>query len=130
MRKSLLFALMWLAACESSSQPSLSGETLYANNCASCHGMTAEGDGPLAQVLSVSVPNLRNIAARNGGVFPANAVRAYIDGRDLPLAHGDRLMPVWGDEFGGAADADASTEADVTARIDALVEFLEEIQYR
>src|SRR5690606_25499634 len=50
------------------------GEQLYYNHCASCHGASAEGDGPVASVMQVTVPNLRNLAARNGGRFPAEAV--------------------------------------------------------
>ena len=36
--------------------------------------------------MRVTVPNLRSIAMRNGGTFPADAVAAYIDGRESPAA--------------------------------------------
>jgi len=51
--------------------------------------------------MRVTVPNLRTLATRNDGAFPAEAVRAYIDGRESVAAHGDRQMPVWGDVFRG-----------------------------
>jgi mono/diheme cytochrome c family protein len=103
------------------------GRTLYFNHCASCHGPTGEGDGPVASALRGSVPSLRTLAARNDGEFPAEAVAAYIDGRSARAAHGDRLMPVWGDVFSVTAEGD---EDAVAARIDLLVRFIAELQYR
>ncbi len=38
------------------------GEGLYATHCASCHGATGGGDGPLAAALSVRPPALRDLA--------------------------------------------------------------------
>jgi hypothetical protein len=71
-------------------------------------------------------PDLTKFAMRNGGVFPRERVRQIVEGRGV-AAHGDRDMPVWGDLFkyasGGKPDP-------VTARIDALVEFLAVIQER
>lgn len=111
------------AAPPAASSPS--GEQLYFNHCASCHGPGAEGDGPVAAVMRVNVPNLRNLAVRNGGRFPAEAVRAYVDGRTLNAAHGERLMPVWGDVFLAGAGNDAAARR----RIAALVDFIAGIQY-
>lgn len=108
----------------------LSGADLFVNNCAACHGLQGEGDGPVAAVMNVGVPNLRNLAARNNGQFPTADVRAYIDGRNLPVAHGDRLMPIWGDEFGHGQEGGEASEEQIAARIDAIVEFLKTLQYR
>ncbi|HSC16637.1 MAG TPA: cytochrome c, partial [Gammaproteobacteria bacterium] len=72
--------------------------------------------------------NLRALAERNGGMFPVDAVRAYVDGRNMPAAHGDRVMPIWGDVFLGAdRSADDRT---VRRRIAAVVEFISTLQYR
>jgi mono/diheme cytochrome c family protein len=104
------------------------GARLYFNHCAACHGDNGEGTGPVAASMRVTVPNLRTLAARNGGMFPADAVRAYVDGRNIPAAHGDRLMPIWGDVFRGAdQDADDRT---VRRRIAAIVDFISLLQYR
>lgn len=82
----------------------------------------------MAAVLTVTVPNLRTLRQRNDDDFPADAVAAFIDGRQLPASHGDRIMPVWGDVFD--ASAQLSPRAGSTEmRIDAIVEFLEELQY-
>ncbi|HMB72894.1 MAG TPA: cytochrome c [Gammaproteobacteria bacterium] len=111
-----------------SAPPPPSGQTTFMTHCASCHGRLAEGDGPMVDVLRVNVPNLRQLGERNGGTFPADAVAGYIDGRNLPVAHGDRVMPVWGDIFDTTSrilpDAQAAEQ-----RIDNLVDWLGSIQY-
>lgn len=104
------------------------GARLYFNHCAACHGEGGEGGGPVASTLRVTMPNLRSLAMRNGGVFPTEAVAAYIDGREAPAAHGDRQMPVWGDVFRGPEQGTA--ERTTRRRIAALVELIASIQYR
>ncbi|HET8696395.1 MAG TPA: cytochrome c [Gammaproteobacteria bacterium] len=103
------------------------GAPLYMNHCAACHGARGEGDGPIAPLLTVTVPNLRGLSKRNGGTFPTDAVKAYIDGRNVRPAHGNRAMPVWGDVFRAATVGD---EPLVATRIAVLVAFIEELQYR
>jgi mono/diheme cytochrome c family protein len=105
-----------------------SGGQLYMNHCASCHGVGGEGDGPVAAAMRTAVPNLRTLAMRNGGTFPLDAVTAYVDGREIKAAHGDRQMPVWGDVFRGPEQGTA--ERTVRERIKALVAFIVELQYR
>jgi mono/diheme cytochrome c family protein len=104
----------------------MSGPATFATHCAACHGPRGEGDGPVASTLNVPVPNLRTLAQRNGE-FPAEWVASKVDGRDLPPAHGDRAMPVWGSVFDTTSqlfvDAEGSKE-----RIEALTEFLLELQ--
>lgn len=104
------------------------GGRLYFNHCAACHGPAGEGDGPVAASMQGTVPNLRSLAARNRGVFPADAVTAYVDGRELKAAHGARTMPIWGDVFRGAEQGTA--QRTIRRRIAALVEFIETMQYR
>ncbi len=127
----LITGLMLAAACTTPQPPQdvPSGEDLYARNCAACHGPSAEGDGPVASVMTMDVPNLRGLAERNSGQFPALAVREYIDGRRVARAHGDRYMPVWGTEFREMAGGDRAAEKAAEARIIALTDFLASIQY-
>jgi mono/diheme cytochrome c family protein len=117
-----------LAGCTQASEEAPPGVDLYASHCASCHGSIGEGDGPVASVMQVTVPNLRSLTARSGGVFPADAVAGYVDGRRLPVSHGDRQMPVWGDVF--QPEDGGNTEDIVSRRIGSIVAFIEEIQYR
>src|SRR5262245_18787271 len=72
------------------------GRALFRSYCASCHGVDARGDGPVAAQLRVPPADLTRIAVRRGGHFEASEVAAYIDGRSEVLAHGRREMPVWG----------------------------------
>ena len=103
------------------------GATLFRTYCASCHGPEARGDGPVADLLKVSPPDLTRLTERHGGTFPREAVRSTIDGRDDLPAHGGREMPVWGI---GLRDLgrDHDQESEVAARIDDLVTYLASIQ--
>jgi hypothetical protein len=82
----------------------------------------------VATSLRVTMPNLRTLAQRNGGVFPEDAITAYVDGRETKAAHGDRQMPIWGDVFRGADQATAKRT--VRRRIAAVVDFISMLQYR
>jgi mono/diheme cytochrome c family protein len=76
------------------------GAEVYRTYCASCHGAGGRGDGTVAEIFQKPVPDLTRIAGRDGW-FPDALVQRIIDGRYV--AHGDRLMPVWG---GRLADED------------------------
>lgn len=76
----------------------LSGGELYRFYCASCHGLEADGNGPMAPVLTVQPADLTALAAGNDGVFPRGRVITRIDGRDPLVAHGSE-MPVFGPWF-------------------------------
>jgi len=103
------------------------GAELFRAHCASCHGTSGKGNGPLATEMRKAPPDLTRFTMRNGGMFPTERVRRIIDGREV-TAHGDREMPVWGAMF-KRASADASDEA-ASARIAALVRYLQSIQER
>ncbi len=103
------------------------GAQLFRENCASCHGASGQGNGPMAAQLRKTPPDLTRFAQRNGGTFPSELVRQIIDGRDV-ASHGDRAMPVWGDAF--RRSGRDVTDAAADARIEALVRFLQSIQAR
>lgn len=123
-----------LAACASNEpQPreisTLSGVELYEQLCSSCHGVTGEGDGPVAPLVKIGVADLTRIAWRDGGEFPTEDVRRTIDGRFARPAHGPRDMPVWGWRFYDSSNTnDAQERARVDATINRLVEYLRSIQ--
>lgn len=75
------------------------GQAEYLNSCAVCHGVTGEGNGPLAEELVKRPADLTRLAERNGGEFPYFKVFATIDGRFVVPGHGERDMPVWGRQF-------------------------------
>lgn len=107
--------------------PGQDGATIFKTWCASCHGMTAQGNGALAPMLTRVPPDLTLIAARNGGTFPTARIRRIVDGREVQ-SHGDPDMPVWGSAF--KTTKDGYSESSVRARIDAVVAYLESIQKR
>ncbi|MEM8799948.1 MAG: cytochrome c [Pseudomonadota bacterium] len=75
------------------------GQVDYGNYCASCHGHSGMGDGPLQKFLLVEVPDITQLAIRNNGEYPENYVAQVIDGRGDVFAHGPREMPIWGNAF-------------------------------
>jgi mono/diheme cytochrome c family protein len=120
-------AVLLLGACSGTQGTAMDGAELYANYCSACHGVAGEGDGPVSVVMRTNVPNLRTLAQRSGGEFPRDAVRAFVDGRNLPVSHGDRQMPIWGNVFRWDDGSDAESMAQ--RRIAAVVDFLETLQY-
>lgn len=128
MRLFVLPVLTLLAAC--SIDDEISGPVYFAENCAVCHGPAGEGDGQLAGSLSVPPPDLTMLAARNGGVFPRDAVMSAIDG----YARGEHFAPEM-PEFGSGDLGEAvivETEEGVGTPIPqgliALADYLETIQ--
>ena len=82
---------------------SLGGPDLFRFYCASCHGETGAGNGPVAAGLKNPPTNLTLLARSNGGVFPRDQVWAVIAAGEpvkMAPAHGSREMPVWGDLSG------------------------------
>ena len=104
---------------------SIRGDNLFRAYCASCHGIEAKGNGPLAGWLKVHPSDLTRIAARNGGKFPLERVDRIISGEEaLPSGHGTRAMPVWGPVF-----SEISRDQDLgRVRIDNLARYLRDIQ--
>ncbi len=95
------------------------GSALFASYCATCHGTSATGDGPLAAMLRKPPANLTLLARRNGGVFSPQMVERIIDGRHPLGGHGGGDMPVWGDAFGRTTDGPEK----ISAKIAALAEY-------
>ncbi len=75
------------------------GRITYVRYCVSCHGPSAQGDGPLANDLRVAVPDLTTLAARSGGSYPYERVVRIVENGERLRAHGTPDMPAWGDVF-------------------------------
>jgi hypothetical protein len=115
----------WVRADEA---PDLSGPELYQHFCASCHGVKARGNGPVARTLKAKVPDLTRVAARNGGIYPAEQVRQTVDGMRLRDAHGTRDMPVWGWQFYAIDGEDPVRRERAAEFIRRLVDYVASIQ--
>ncbi len=76
------------------------GERLFQHRCATCHGLDANGAGPMAPVLLLQPTDLTQLQHKNDDEFPVERVIWRIDGRDPLVSHGSP-MPVYGDFFEG-----------------------------
>jgi len=95
----LVLSLTPLTPASAAPNAAARGRALYLEYCVSCHGVTGEGDGPVASSLITPPANLRRLAERFGNPLPEDQVARYIDGRAEIKAHGPRDMPVWGRRF-------------------------------
>jgi mono/diheme cytochrome c family protein len=134
MRFAILVSLaaLLVSACANTPERSpaqLSGAEMYQQLCSSCHGVSGHGDGPVASLIKIGVPDLTRIAHREGGEFPTEDVRRTIDGRWDRRAHGARDMPVWGWQlYDTSSSHEAEERAIVDSMIDRLVSYLRSIQ--
>lgn len=120
-----------LAACVENAMPQASdGRGLYMEYCASCHGATAIGDGPMARAMVKPPKNLTLIEVRHKDVFPRAKVMSIVDG----YARSDLAGPGM-PEFGALLEGDLipfdSGDGILTPtprKLVALVEYLESIQ--
>lgn len=99
MKPFLIGALLALAA-PAFAQDVGEGQTIFQFHCATCHGLEATGNGPMAGALTVQPTNLTRLTTTNNGAFPITRVIMRIDGRDPLVSHGSS-MPIFGDFFEG-----------------------------
>jgi len=102
-----------------------SGAEMYTAYCASCHGPKGLGDGPVAQQLKTTVPDLTFLSKQNKGTFPKEHVSQIIRGEGTAKAHGVRDMPVWGPFF---LTLDNSQAPVVRIRVSNLANYIETLQ--
>ena len=103
------------------------GRVLYLRNCASCHGVKGDGEGPVAAQLKTHPADLRLLSSRYGNPLPEDQIARFIDGRADIAAHGPRDMPVWGEEVWKYPEGEGPN-SEVTSRVADLVAYLQSIQ--
>ena len=103
------------------------GRRLYMRNCAACHGIKADGNGPAAPALTTKASDLRVLSTRYGDPLPQDQIARFIDGRADVVAHGPRDMPVWGDKVWEFPEGKGLPNQ-VTPRVAALIAYLQSIQ--
>lgn len=102
-----------------------SGEEMYVNYCAVCHGRDGKGGGPAASALKTAPTDLTKLAAGNDGKYPALHVSSVIRGEANLPAHGSKEMPVWGPLFWRMSQGH---EGEVQQRIANLNSYIESLQ--
>ena len=105
-------------------QDSDPGKSEFQSSCAACHGIDAEGKGPLSSQLKVLPADLTVLAKKNNGVFPFQTIYEVIDGRKEVAAHGTRDMPIWGNLFRHMPPSPGIADL----RIHNLMKYIEEMQ--
>jgi mono/diheme cytochrome c family protein len=106
-----------------------SGEEMYGEYCAVCHGKAGKGDGPAASALKVAPADLTTLAKGNNGKFPSDHVAAVLRfGPSIP-AHGTSEMPIWGSVF-RASSAHGSQMGETQLRIFNLTKYVESLQVK
>jgi mono/diheme cytochrome c family protein len=102
-----------------------SGQQIYQQFCAACHGADAKGNGPSASRLKSAPPDLTTLAQRHMGKFPYDYVESVLRFGTGPSTHGSSDMPTWGPIF---QIIDKSNEQAVHRRIMNLCAYLASLQ--
>ena len=102
-----------------------SGEKLYKQDCAVCHGNDLKGNGPAPPPFKDVPPDLTKLAKSQGGKFPEKYFEDVLrNGVPIP-AHGSPEMPTWGADFRTREHLDS---AEVTQRITNLSNYIKSRQ--
>ena len=103
----------------------VSGEAMFREYCAVCHGAAAKGDGPAATLLKKRPADLTQLARKNNGRFPDLHVVNFIIGNEELAAHGTRDMPAWGELF---HSLDVNTQSVSWLRVSNLKDYVKSLQ--
>lgn len=102
-----------------------SGEHLYTQFCAACHGADAKGRGPAADSLKRPPADLTKLTKSHGGKFPYDYVSNVLLFGPGVSSHGSASMPTWGPVF---LYLDKHNEAAARQRIKRLCDYLAALQ--
>jgi len=105
-----------------------SGEQMYKDYCAACHGPGGKGDGPTSAFLKTWPPDLTTLAQRNSGKYPEIKVKETLLFGMTSHAHGTSDMPVWGPLFRARDENEGQKE--VNLRISELTHYVASLQHK
>lgn len=125
----ILCLLGWPATVASASSPE-QGRKLYVENCATCHGQDARGDGTDSADLDPPPADLTKIASRRERIWPMLEVMSIIDGYTKNTTPRDGMPIIKEISEGPMIEFDTGNGlvSRVPARLVALVNYLETIQ--
>jgi mono/diheme cytochrome c family protein len=104
-----------------------SGQQMYSNYCAPCHGVDGRGQGPIASALRKPPTDLTVLSKNNRGKFPdTHIVTVLQNGPEIP-SRATAEMPIWGPILGRM---DMSNPQDRLLRISNLSRYLDSIQLK
>lgn len=102
-----------------------SGQEMYKQFCAACHGADAKGNGPAASDLKTRPSDLTTLAKRHDGKFPYDYVSTILRFGPGVSTHGSSNMPTWGPIF---SIIEKGNEQAVQQRINRLCDYLAHLQ--
>jgi mono/diheme cytochrome c family protein len=123
----MLAASFWQVSM-TNAQNTAAGAHLFHQYCASCHGETGVGNGPVAPYLTIKPLDLTTVAERRQGNFPEEQILRIIAGEENPPGHGTRTMPVWGERLQDDIIGGANKSVVARGRIGFLLDYLKTIQ--
>ena len=137
-RRAVLLGVLFFAICAAGARDSPaadqnqlpsnyvpSGQQMFKQYCAACHGADAKGHGPARAALKMPAADLTTLAKRHGGKFPYEYVTGVLRfGPGVP-SHGSANMPTWGPIF---EYLDNHNEGSVQQRIKNLCDYLASLQ--
>ena len=118
----IFFSIVLVASQTAQAEP-LPGQADYIRYCSACHGESADGKGPVANVLTPRPPALTHLDAKYGRPLGTSLV-AMVMGTTMPRAHGASDMPVWGRNL----KAPDGNDTNAVHTIWRIVHYLESIQ--
>ena len=104
---------------------SIRGQEDYLRYCSACHGESADGQGPVANVMRPPPPRLTTLTPKYGTPLGTSFV-SFVMGTTMPRAHGKSDMPVWGKNL---ADEDGDDSKAIRA-IWRIANYLDTVQVR
>ena len=75
------------------------GKKYFVTYCASCHGSSGKGDGPIVNFLKRKPVDLTQLTRNNNNSFPFDRIWGVFDGTYVFAEHGSSEMPIWGYKF-------------------------------
>ena len=123
----LILGAMTVVAQDPASDPDIGqttiGKKLYHGYCSSCHGNGGQGDGALAELLTITPKDLTKF--EKDGKFPFDEVVTAIDGSEQDS---ETEMPAFGEIFMKAEDG--ANKDIVMSKITALTNYIWSIQVK
>ena len=104
-----------------------SGAYLYRAFCATCHGETGMGDGPVADIAGRRPADLTVLTRNSGGTYPLDRVMRVLENAEPIPGHEPPAMPNWQNVFKATERGD---ERVIRKRLEALAEHVETLQQK
>ena len=102
-----------------------SGAYLYRAFCATCHGETGKGDGPVADIADRRPADLTILRRNNGGTYPRDRVLRVLENVEPIPGHEPPAMPNWRNVL---KTTEGGNERVIRTRLEALADHVGTLQ--